>query len=351
MSKQKEQISVGIVVPVFNVEKYIAQCLDSIINQTYQNIEIIIIDDGSTDNSGKICDDFAQNDHRIKVIHKDNGGIMSAWIEGVKIIKSDFVYFVDSDDWIENNTILVLVDKLIETKADIIIHNYLLVGTEQSIKVKHLSDCGFYNKEDVKKKILPTLLNNGTYLGRSLYLSRWGKLIKKELILNNIKYCKNEISYGDDLNIIFPVIIDCDNLAIIVDYLYNYRFNTNSFINTYIKNMNKQIDSLFDVFVKIAKDKKAKDLTMSIHNNYYCMIIASVKNEIRILNSLKDFIKYIQKITLKLNNNSYTKVKLNIIDKIILKMILRKNIVLMILIFVLYKMRLFCLGKYRVLFE
>ncbi|HJA50079.1 MAG TPA: glycosyltransferase, partial [Candidatus Fusicatenibacter intestinipullorum] len=97
---QIEKVKISVIIPVYNVEKYLKRCLDSVINQTYKNLEIILIDDGSTDNSGKICDEYAQKDERIIVIHKENGGVSSARNKGLDICIGDYISFIDSDDWI-----------------------------------------------------------------------------------------------------------------------------------------------------------------------------------------------------------------------------------------------------------
>ncbi|HFI0794571.1 TPA: glycosyltransferase family 2 protein [Streptococcus suis] len=102
--KIKEEL-VSVIVPVYNVEKYLVQCIDSIINQTYQNLEIILVNDGSTDNSGKICDEYAKKDSRIKVIHKENGGLSDARNKGLDFMTGEYVTLVDSDDYLEHNCI------------------------------------------------------------------------------------------------------------------------------------------------------------------------------------------------------------------------------------------------------
>ena len=111
---------ISVIVPVYNVEKYISRCLDSIINQTYKNLEIIVIDDGSTDNSGVICDDYAKQDKRITVIHKKNGGLSSARNAGLDIISGDYVGFVDSDDWIEPDMFRGLLEIILKSDCNIV---------------------------------------------------------------------------------------------------------------------------------------------------------------------------------------------------------------------------------------
>ena len=110
----------SVIIPVYKVEKYLRRCLDSIVNQTYKNLEIILVDDGSPDNSGKICDEYAQNDKRIKVIHQKNKGQGAARNTGIIAANGELITFVDSDDWIENNTYEIMVSKLLQYELDII---------------------------------------------------------------------------------------------------------------------------------------------------------------------------------------------------------------------------------------
>ena len=111
---------VSVVIPVYNVSRYLPQCLESVLAQTYQNIEVLIIDDGSTDGSGSICDRFAERDSRIRVIHTDNRGLSAARNLGLEKMGGTFVFFIDSDDWIEPNTVETLVKAALRTKADVV---------------------------------------------------------------------------------------------------------------------------------------------------------------------------------------------------------------------------------------
>ena len=128
---------ISIIIPVYNVEKYLAKCVESVINQTYKKIQIILIDDGSTDNSGKICDDFKLKDNRIEVIHKKNGGLSDARNAGLKIVKGDYIGFIDSDDYIEKDMYETLLCLLIENNADIsivsFVFNFLFSSFEKKL--------------------------------------------------------------------------------------------------------------------------------------------------------------------------------------------------------------------------
>ena len=121
---------VAIILPVYNVSKYLRCCLNSIINQTYSNIEIIAVNDGSTDNSLDILKEYKMKDSRISIVNKKNGGLMSAWIEGLKYANSDLVTFVDSDDWIDVNLIEKLYNAMYSNDSDIVIFNSVLVITK-----------------------------------------------------------------------------------------------------------------------------------------------------------------------------------------------------------------------------
>ena len=111
---------ISVIIPVYNVEKYLKQCVDSVLAQTYQNIEIILVDDGSTDSSGHICDEYLNVDGRIKVIHKKNAGLSEARNHGLDLATGDYVYFLDSDDWIQGETLETLIQMAHESNADIV---------------------------------------------------------------------------------------------------------------------------------------------------------------------------------------------------------------------------------------
>ncbi len=143
MCAQKILPAVSIIIPIYNVEKYLAECVDSILGQTFQNIEIILVDDGSSDLSGKMADDYAAKDSRIKVIHKENGGLSSARNAGMKIARGDYIYFCDSDDYISLNAIGILYKIATENNLDMVLFN---------------AD-SFLNKDDIGNKVLESIVN------------------------------------------------------------------------------------------------------------------------------------------------------------------------------------------------
>ena len=120
----KEEKLISVIIPVYNVEKYLRRCIDSVINQTYKNLEIIIVDDGSTDNSSNICDEYTNKDSRVKVVHKENGGLSSARNVGIELAKGDLIAFVDSDDYIELEMYEKLKENMDKYDSDIAICQY-----------------------------------------------------------------------------------------------------------------------------------------------------------------------------------------------------------------------------------
>lgn len=147
---------ISVILPIYNVEKYLKDAIDSVINQTYTNLEIILVDDGSPDNSGKICDEYAEKDRRIRVIHKENGGVSSARNAGINAATGDWLYFMDPDDWVELNMLEEALNKAKETKSDLCIWDFETVSESQRTRYDAIkSDRGFFeNNNEIENMIL-----------------------------------------------------------------------------------------------------------------------------------------------------------------------------------------------------
>ena len=202
---------VSIIVPVYNVEKYLERCIDSIRQQDYAELEIILIDDGSTDNSPAMCDKYALADQRIVVVHKENGGLSSARNKGLEMATSPFITFIDSDDWITQDYVSYLMNMICKADADIAIIEYLKVKKGQKICcTAKASPLEKWNTEEALIK----------YLEREMYPA-WGKMYKKSLFVdNNIQFPQGRIY--EDIDTIFKTIksakVICHSNAI--KYLY-----------------------------------------------------------------------------------------------------------------------------------
>lgn len=211
-------ILVSVIVPIYNVEEYLKKCLDSIINQTYKKIEIILVDDGSTDYSGNICDEYSKIDRRIKVIHKENGGLSSARNVGIDNSSGKYIVFIDSDDWINSYFIENLYTIAYESNSDLVIS-----GLKRVFNMNNFDD----SKNDNSYRIISkTEALNMTLLGdNGIDVSACGKMYKSD-IFRNIKYPIGELY--EDFLIIDNIIEKCNKIAITNyrGYYYYQRFGS-----------------------------------------------------------------------------------------------------------------------------
>lgn len=184
---------VSIIVPVYNVKDYIEKCVESILKQTYSNIEIILVNDGSIDGSGEICDNYSQKDSRISVIHQQNAGLSAARNAGLAIIKGEFVLFVDSDDYIEANSIELLLCSIVEYNADIVIGNrFLDTDTESKIEDRYLGASNTKHKLVLSSEEAVKCLLSWKYFD----MSACGRLFRREVLELNVfpvgKKCEDQ---------------------------------------------------------------------------------------------------------------------------------------------------------------
>ncbi|MDU6472960.1 glycosyltransferase family 2 protein [Intestinibacter bartlettii] len=248
---------VSIVVPIYNVEKYLEQCLDSIINQTLKDIEIILVDDGSPDNCPQMCDDYAKKDSRIKVVHKKNGGLSSARNAGIEVAIGDYIGFIDSDDYIELDMYEKMYNIARESNVDFVMSDYYRVSDEGKIKATLDMNEGIYDKKKIKKDIFPTLIM-GDDINYGRLLSVWNCLYKRELLYQNNLMFDEEVKYSED-NLFSSIIGYKANSFYYMkgSYLYNYRYNPNSISKTYKPDA-------WSVYLKM--NNKLKDLFLGVED-------------------------------------------------------------------------------------
>lgn len=277
---------VSIVIPVYNVEQYLDECMESILQQTYSKLDIILVDDGSKDHSSEMCDKYAKKDSRIQVLHKENGGLVSAWIAGVKISKGDYLVFVDSDDWVDLNMIEELVKHSIGSSKEIICSNYVIEKLEKqkSIKVKQSMKPGVYEREQLEKELFPQLLGNEV---RRVHASRCMKLISKELIMQNLQYTNQQVTMGEDLNIMFAAMLDMERLVVLEEgYFYHYRLVDTSMAHKYNPKMYEKVrllgKTLQDIIEKkISSQDKKRSFLEGLRKEYIFLLFFVLKNELR----------------------------------------------------------------------
>lgn len=251
---------ISVIIPVFNVEKYLTKCLESIVNQTFKDIEIICIDDGSTDNSLKILNDYAQKDNRIKVISKPNGGLFSARHIGIETAKGEYILFVDSDDWIDTTLIEKAYKKITETNTDVVIFGAYTVKNNSSSN-------GMYSVNKIPKKFKNKILTLDDYKNNIFKFcpTAWSKLYRKDFIaVNNIRF--QEIKQGEDQLFYIHTMLKAKSIYILDENLYYYVKNREgSLTNNSMKSSIAPIQNFF------AAEKMLDDQNLS--DNYIYQII------------------------------------------------------------------------------
>lgn len=284
---------VSVIVPIYNVEKYIKKCVESIINQTYKNLEIILVDDGSPDNCPQICDEFALKDSRIKVIHKKNGGLSDARNTGLDIMSGEWVVFVDSDDFVSKYYVENLYFLTQKYNADIAITSYKsFFDTNLEFSSKKITNEKIFLHSS--KEAIKNMLYNKYY-----FVSAW-RIIYKSTLFSNIRFPKGEIY--EDLSTIPLVIFKSDKVAFcsVKDYFYLQRENS---ITGKIKEKN------FFVFDAIARlESKFSDKEIKEALLHYKLISSLI--------FLKSSLKF-QKIniTKELKNNITANIKTILLNK------------------------------------
>ena len=204
---------ISVIIPVYNVEKYLKKCIYSVVNQTFQNIEIILVDDGSTDASGDICDDFAKLDRRIKAFHKKNGGLSSARNFGIKKSTGNFLVFVDSDDWISKNMIEDLYNAAKKNDVKIVCCGRNIVEDGKKCIPIHVPECRKFSTEEAVKEIL---------FDSEVGVAAWGKIFHIDTI-KDIPFPEGEIH--EDVAIMCRVFDKCDSIYAISKAEYYYRIH------------------------------------------------------------------------------------------------------------------------------
>lgn len=239
-SQSGEKISV--VVPIFNTVQYLGRCVESILRQSYLDIEIILIDDGSTDGSGKICDEYATGDNRVRVIHRDNEGLVSARKLGANEATANYITFVDSDDWIDVNMIEEMMKPLnSDPQIDLIVSGMVMEKGSSKIMRKGAIPAGIYTDE-IRDHVVPRMMYQWETGEFGILGSVGGKVYRKVLFAKVIEGIDDRITYGEDDALVYALIPRCEKLCVLDGFFYHYYVHGDSMAATYG----------LDVFVKLS---------------------------------------------------------------------------------------------------
>ena len=273
---------VSIIIPVYNVEQYLERCVESVLNQTLSDLEIILIDDGSTDNCSLICDQYVERDNRIKVIHKHNGGLASARNAGLKIATGVYILFVDSDDWIDSGTAEELVAVAEKFQVDFVRFRPMYAGwpnhTEGSLcdfSTERGMKEGLYQREDIFKEIYPRLFAT-PQLTLGVIVAAWRSLYRKDFLENNKILFDEEIRYSED-TIFSAKVVTAANSFYYLDgpRYYHYFYNESSITKSYKKDYWENNKKLINCFEKEFGNYSEYDFSEQLwQQKMYCVMQA-----------------------------------------------------------------------------
>ncbi len=245
---------ISVIIPVYNVEKYLPECIESILNQTYPHFELILVDDGSTDNSGKICDEYAARDNRIKAIHqKNSGGARGGVITGVNASSGDYICFLDSDDYFRPETLEVLLSEIQQHNADCVQFQVVYVqdGVE-TINTKRTLE--ILDNDTLRKEVIGKFLKTGSRTQTQWSYGRTDKFYKADLVKKIIPHLDVNITLCEDVDMSLWIALFCNKAVILEDcYLYCWRFVVNSISKSIAENTIPKHTYFIDSLYKFAQ--------------------------------------------------------------------------------------------------
>jgi glycosyltransferase involved in cell wall biosynthesis len=230
MNNKSELVSV--IIPIYGVELYLNQCIESVINQSYQYLQIILVNDGSKDNCKSICEYYSQIDTRIELINKPNGGLVNARKSGLEIAKGRFVTFVDGDDWVGENFILNLFTPAVRFNTDLTVSGHIREFYGKEIIIKPKLKSGYYSNEVLKNSVLPIAIFNGIFFQHGITTYVWNKLYKRDKLIKFLSLIDKNIVMGEDAALTYPYLFNCNDLFITHDSDYYYRQRPNSIVKS-----------------------------------------------------------------------------------------------------------------------
>lgn len=301
MNALKDHI-ITVIIPVYKVENYIHRCVDSVINQTYSSLEIILVDDGSPDRCPAICDQYAEQDKRIKVIHKTNGGLASARNAGMKNATGKYLFFVDSDDWLDPDGLEKLYYLAEEHKVDFVRYrsvreNWPGLPPHCPTRVEEEREMreGFFSKDDITKEIYPRLFATSS-LTLGPIVGAWGSLYRTSLLKEKNIWFHEEIKYSEDVLFSAEVVSNADSFYFLDDAgVYHYFYNDSSISKSFRKDRWESCKEIIRISEEEFLSRGEFDFkNQLIYLRWFCIFLSL--NERKCLKQTKERIAYCRSI-------------------------------------------------------
>lgn len=273
MEKTESKCTLSIIVPVYNVSEWLETCLNSILAQTWQNFELICVDDGSTDNSLEILHHYRGVDGRVKVIHKENGGLVSARKAGVQQAEGMYIGCVDSDDWIDPDLFKCLMEKAIQYNADIVTSGCVREYGSGSVVHREEMSAGFYEKEKLLHEFLPNMIGDRDFFCQRILAAVWGKVFKAELYKKYQMLVPDECTIGEDQACTFPILLNSEKIYVLGKEMYHYRQRETSMCGTGDRSLEvyrPAISYMYQYFQSVSHSEYIEQFSrMALHTMLY----------------------------------------------------------------------------------
>lgn len=280
------EIKVSIIIPVYNVEKYLKRCLDSVLCQTYTNFEVILVDDGSTDNSRDICDEYKKYDKRIKVIHKNNEGVSVARNKGIEVATGKYILFLDSDDFIEKNCIEILIKSISNKKYDLVIYGYIMEFLNNDIENKVVTP-----NNKIYCKVEEYLNEFQYYRENGLFGYVWNKMYQTEILRKYDILFENN-AFPEDVYFNFVYLQYCKEIMVINKSLYHYMHQSSHSLSKTQRNEPFTSHSLYNRTSEFLRGFNCYDINSKFINTVYIealmnYILVQIYNDKKRIHKLK----------------------------------------------------------------
>lgn len=293
---------VTIVIPIYNVEKFLNRCIQSIVSQTYEKLEILLVDDGSPDNCPSICDEWAKRDARIKVVHKQNEGLGMARNTGIDNASGDYICFFDSDDYVDSRIIERCVNNLIKKQSEIVTFGFSKVDSEGNIYKSYIPSCekNIFCGKEITDDFLPDFISykkNSKY--KNLSISAWASMYSLKLIRKlGWRFVSERKIISEDIYSLIELVANCQRISVIEESLYFYCENPTSLTKVYRSDRYQKNVYFYRQIVKLCINLHLNNLVMNrlkyvfLGNSIGCMkLIVQSKEELsNKLNNIKSIL-------------------------------------------------------------
>lgn len=324
----------SIIVPIYKVEKYLEKCIESILQQTHQDFELILVDDGSPDRCPEICDEYAVKNSCVKVVHKVNGGLVSARKAGASIASGDYIICVDGDDWLDIDYFEKMRLLIGKEHPDVIANGFIKDEDYSHMNIENKISSGLYYKEQLVKLVYPKMLyvNTNNIFAFGLHPSIWSKVFRRDIYIKSQMAVNDDINIGEDVACTYAALLTADSVYVTNECYYHYRQISDSMIHSYNPLYFKKCSILFRYISDTIGDYRYNFLDLQVKQYMAYMILCGIE-QVLYSNNKKSFFDKINTLKSASNNETilqalhgYKNLNLTKKDKNILKLFIERKL-------------------------